>query len=294
MRQRNFEQVTTTRELKVLQRAFSEMIMRPLGVNDSMVDDPRASEMIAPSRRLTPQKRLELYAQQYWWRLQNSLDEDFPLLRTCLGQNRYEKLRDSYIHDRPSRSFTLRNFGLRLPEYIARHAKLTYPLTVLARDCARFECSRIEAFDGAELPSLRVSHLGRRGFMKAPLGLQPHLQLLKLSYPINELVRASQPAQESGASNVIRRRSLRTGQVGRRIRPRATFLVVHRYRGRVLMKEISGPQFAILRKLQRGVSLSVLLSSKDRRNSSEELFASFKEWSALGWIVMKQCLQKEK
>lgn len=64
-----FLSIENESELKALQRTFVELVRRPLTAGEKMVPDERVSDFISGNALLEPQERLELYAQQYWWRL---------------------------------------------------------------------------------------------------------------------------------------------------------------------------------------------------------------------------------
>ena len=70
-----------------------------------------ADEIIKPGPSLTSAERLELYHRQYWFRILDSLAEDFPVLRKMAGDGIFWELIEGYLLGRPSRSFTLRHLG---------------------------------------------------------------------------------------------------------------------------------------------------------------------------------------
>src|ERR1022692_1407851 len=82
-----------------------------------------AADFIAPNSRLSAFERLEIYNRQYWFRVMGALAEDFPVLRGVVGNSKFEELSIAYLTAHPSRSFTLRNLGSRLPEWLAGHPR---------------------------------------------------------------------------------------------------------------------------------------------------------------------------
>src|SRR6202000_1226738 len=91
--------------------------------------------------------------------------------------------------DNPSTSFTLRNLGARLPHWLADHTEFAPTRPRLVLDVARLEWAYVEAFDGrAVTPLAEEDFAGLNADSK--LFLQPHLQLLDLQYPVDELVLA--------------------------------------------------------------------------------------------------------
>ncbi len=61
----------------------------------------------------------------------------------------FDELVLAYLRENPSTSFTLRNLGSRLPEWLQNHAEFTSGNHDLAMDIARLEWAYVEAFDRA-------------------------------------------------------------------------------------------------------------------------------------------------
>ncbi len=80
-----------------------------------------ASQIIKPNDRLTSFERLEIYNRQYWFRVLSAFAEDFPGLRAVLGGRRFDAMAQAYLIDCPSQSFTLRNLGSRLVNWLQKH-----------------------------------------------------------------------------------------------------------------------------------------------------------------------------
>src|SRR5947209_2038653 len=168
--------------LEQLQRAMFEVIRQPLTEDERMREqtlDGRstrriAEEIIKPNDRLTSVERLEIYNRVYWFRLLSSLAEDFPGLRAVVGQEKFDKIILAYLTELPSVSFTLRDLGSRLEDWLRRHPEFTPGQERLALDMARLEWMDIEAFDAAEWPRLTQEELQTLG--EDPVfHLQPNL-----------------------------------------------------------------------------------------------------------------------
>src|SRR5215468_6024567 len=143
-------------KLANLQRTMARAVMQPLTAAErSQRHAPDGSSMrayagrfIKPNDRLTSFERLEIYNRQYWFRLLSSMTEDFPGLRSVLGERRFEAMCKAYLVDCPSRSFTLRNLGSQLESWLRKHPKWAGTKQTLAIDIVRLEWADIEAFDG--------------------------------------------------------------------------------------------------------------------------------------------------
>src|ERR1700756_1253546 len=103
-----------------IQRRMAHAILQPLTGSDRITPNTDAG-FPKPNDRLTSLERLEIYSRSYWFRVLDSLYEDFPGLRAVLGQRAFHRLSRAYLADCPSRSFTLRNLGSRLGDWLEAH-----------------------------------------------------------------------------------------------------------------------------------------------------------------------------
>ncbi len=181
--------------LEQLQQAVFEVTRQPLTPSEGMrprLPDGRsvraiANALIKPNDRMTSFERLQIYNQQYWFRILASFSEDFRGLRSLIGERKFEKLAVAYLNECPSESFTLRDLGSRLEAWLGKNPEYVKGVERVALDMVRLEWAEIEAFDGGELPRLA-------GDAPAKLSgdtvfrLQPHLHLLDLAYPVDDLL----------------------------------------------------------------------------------------------------------
>src|SRR5450631_7177 len=145
-----------------LQRRMSNAVMQPTTKDYRMRSksadggpmSAEAADFIKPNSRLTSFERLEIYNQQYWYRIVSALSEDFPGLCRVLGGKKFDAMILAYLAENPSTSFTLRNLGARLVDWLQENPKWTGSCHNLAIDVARLEWAYIEAFDNAEYPAI--------------------------------------------------------------------------------------------------------------------------------------------
>lgn len=162
----------------------------------------RAAELITKRGQLSPVERLEIYREQFWLRHTASLVEDFPGLSGILGQRTWQRLIEDYLDAHPPTSFTLRDLGLQLPEYVAGRLELEPELRALCEDMARLERGYIEIFDAADARPITPQALAavpEHAWERARLVIHPAVRLLSLNYPVAELRRQLIEA-EHGAS----------------------------------------------------------------------------------------------
>ncbi|MGC9949192.1 MAG: DNA-binding domain-containing protein [Bryobacteraceae bacterium] len=277
--------------LLTLQKRMAGALMLPLAAGDHI--DPAAPvDYIKPNDRLTSLERLEIYSRSYWYRLFDSLYEDFPGLRAVLGQRAFARLAKAYLTDRPSASWTMRNLGSRLEEWLRRNPTFAGDRLDLALDMIRLEWAHTEAFDAAEKKVLGPEDLLELG-PGMRIGLQPYVRLIELRYPVDDLrVKVNAASEEHGtASNAVLKR--KAGGLVRRIHsmpPEHIFLAVHRLDFTVFYRRLDAEEFHLLAALGKGLPVGKAMEGAledspapvdELRRRVETWFAA---WAEMGWL----------
>ena len=295
-------------KLLKLQRTMARAVMQPLTLSEHMqrkAPDGRpmrsyAARFIKPNDRLTSFERLEIYNRQYWFRLISSMTEDFPGVRSVLGERRFDAMCKAYIVDCPSRSFTLRNLGSKLEDWLRKHPKWAGTKQTLALDIARLEWADIEAFDGEAKPPLRTEDLAGAAGANLRLQLQPYVRLLDLHYPADDLLLAVRKDDEDTdfASNAFQeRRKRKHVHAVAQLKPGAVFLVVHRIDNSVYFRRVVAEEFAVLNALRRGKALGKAIETAFRKSNmptgarAESVQQWFQNWATLGWFCQPEKTQ---
>lgn len=289
----------TLDELRQLQRLALATIRHPLsrsGRTQSRWNDGRpmkqvAAQFIKPNDRLTSVERLEIYNRQYWFRLLDCLWDDYPGLRAILGPRRFEALRIAYLDRYPSRSFTLRNLGSRLFQFLQENPQYTTPHRAMCLDMARFEWAQVVAFDSEARPPLTVDDLLGKDPASMRLELQPYLTLLEMDYPLDDFVisiKKADAAMRSEASNAIENnRATRRPRRAALPKARKIFLAVHRYENALYYKRLEPAAYRILVALRDGATLTAACEAaltdgtNDFVSQVQEWFSS---WTEMGWF----------
>jgi hypothetical protein len=282
-----------------LQRRMAEDVMRPLTAEYQMSptteDDRPTADLIAsyikPNDRLSSFERLEIYNRQYWFRIIEAVSVDYPALSAVLGSESVDELVLAYLRDNPSTSFTLRNLGLKMPEWIRLHPEYTGDSHALAIDVVDLEWAYVEAFDRATLPPVDAAGLSEFT-LDSTLRLQPHLQLLDLKFPVDELVlavhRESEPTDIM--SNAMSERNGTTYDALPEMEQQEIQLAVHRFQNSVYYRRIDKEEFRLLSALQAGETLGVALETAFQASelSTDEQLVKVQECFAhaaqLGWF----------
>jgi len=132
-----------------------------------------AERLIKPTPTLIPAECLELYHRQYWFRLLDSIEEDFPGLIRLLGKGKFWEIIEAYLLHHPSESFTLRHLGRAMPGFLAGY--LDEPLiSRRATAIAEIEWEMMSVFEAADAPPATPDQIASE-----TIALQPHLKLLE-------------------------------------------------------------------------------------------------------------------
>jgi hypothetical protein len=234
--------------------------------------------LVAGSDRLTPLEQAEIYREQFWLRHRDSLYEDFPALAHLLGNDAFEQLVRAYLLAHPPSSWTLRDLGGQLAEFIDGYEALAADAAA-ARELCRFELAFVAIFDAPEVPKValdKVQALGADAWIRAGISFQPHLTLFSFAFPVHEY-----------------RRALRTDpEAPRAIAPRASHVAL--WRGtdlRVHHTELEAAEIALLRSLRQGLALgeaceaAAATSATDRDPFATRLQGWFALWAQRGWVT---------
>ncbi|MGP8253278.1 MAG: putative DNA-binding domain-containing protein [Terracidiphilus sp.] len=285
--------------LESIQREMAAAVMQPLTSDENMREraaDGRAmadvaKSFIAPNSRLNAFERLEIYNRQYWFRVLTGLAEDFVALRAVLGSRRFEALSVAYLNEHPSRSFTMRNIGSHLPGWLAAHPEFAGRRYSLAVDIAKIEWAFVVAFDSAERTPLSLEQIAALD-ASSRLALQPHIELMELNYPAEDLVlelhqREKRQTSEAGVDSDEEDQPPAKLP---RLRRKPTWLVAHRVEFSVFYLRLKREAYRILDALSQGQTLAEAIEAgfADSRIPAPRRAARlqnwFNQWAELGWI----------
>jgi len=282
-----------------LQRRMAEDVTRPLTSDFKMqraTDDGRSTHELAesyvkPNDLLSSYDRLEIYNRQYWFRVIGAVAEDYPGLSAVLNEKKFNSLILAYLQENPSTSFTLRNLGSKLPQWLEAHPELAPRRHDLLVDVARLEWAYIESFDSASVAPL--SELDISGLTaNSRLSLQPHLQLLNLRYPVDELILAvhrdstSVGIVSNAASELKHKKQRRLPSMRRS----AVRLAIHRFENSVYYRRIDHEAYLLFSEIQRGTTLGAALdvafnnSALSAEEQAEKIKEYFSHAAELGWL----------
>lgn len=252
-----------------------------------------AALIIKPNDRLTSMERLEIYSRSYWFRLLDSLTEDFPGLDAIVGRENFARLAAQYLRECPSRSFTLRDLGAQLVDWLATNPVHLGANRELATEMARLEWAHIVAFDGDQDPVLDPQHLLEPG-PRMRIGIQPYVSLLALRYPVDELrvvIRSTDAGRDSASNTTGKRRAHAVRKMGR-LRQQQLFVAVHRVDSSVYYRRLETEEFRLLCALRNGRTVTAAIgeafegAQRDADQIPQLLEIWFAAWARFGWLTV--------
>ncbi|MBK1883570.1 putative DNA-binding domain-containing protein [Luteolibacter pohnpeiensis] len=255
--------------LEATQKEFFTALLEPLRGSSRMAtdftptNDPHsdhflqvADRLVRPGPNLTPAEGLELYHRQYWFRLIDSLAEDFPGLRRLLGETRFWQLIESYLLSHPSRSFTLRHLGQSLPPMV------TESEGEFAGSVAQVEWTMMLAFEAAQLPLPDAV-----SFTESRIQLQPHVHILELPVAAGKWL-------DREATDILPF-----------VREPSLVVVWRTHSGSVVHRTVDRAALPMLAALRQGGLLEHLLAEVEKDlPDTEQVFEWFRDWQQLGWF----------
>lgn len=182
--------VNVPKELKSLQTWFAGIITQPIDheshilplTTEGIPIEKEAQKYIKPSPTLASFQRIEIYNQQYWWRLLNTMQSTYSMATHMLG---YQKFNDllaiPYLKAFPSEHYSLSHLGDRFNEWMQNHYK---------GENKQFLCSAIAVDEAmhkaffAPIYSPVTENTAPEDAYEIAAALQPHITLFKLEYDL--------------------------------------------------------------------------------------------------------------
>jgi hypothetical protein len=152
------------------------------------VDASIAGSLVRRGGCLSPIERLEIYADMYFYRLRDCLQEDFSAVRAVIGPEWFHNLITDYLIAHPPAHFSLRQAGRQLPDFIATHAVAArWPFV---SQLAALELAMLDAFDAADARPADFATLHAvppDDWPQLRFHLVPSLQWLHLDWRVDQL-----------------------------------------------------------------------------------------------------------
>ncbi len=231
---------------------------------------PDLAGIIAAGSKLSPERRVEIYAQMYFWRQVDALREDFPKLSSLLGDPRFSELVAAYLAAHPSEHPSLGRLGRQLATFLREHVGEGARPDLA--DLASLEWARAEVFvelDAVPLESGAFVSIAPDTFAQSWLRAIPAMRLLTLRHDAIALwhsIENDEPAPDPNA------RTLHT--------------LVWRKGWTVFHVELDSEEAQALQRAHDGrVVAEVCEAFAERADAARAAFSALQSWLAEGLIA---------
>jgi hypothetical protein len=119
----------------------------------------RMLNRVTGTAKVSAEKRLAIYYDAYRLRLLEALTSNYPIVRAWIGDEEFENAGIAYLAAHPSRHFSIRWFGHRLPEFLA--ATETWRDSPFLAEMASLEWALSETFDAENGAVMGVEDMAR-------------------------------------------------------------------------------------------------------------------------------------
>jgi hypothetical protein len=183
-------------DLKELQSLLYRLITAVSGVAEGLAAEHDLGAggldaIVLGDDRLSSEARVDIYANMYFYRILDSLKEDFPATLAVLGDNNFHNLVTGYILKYPPTEPSITHSGSHLAEYLRDHP-MREDAPFIA-DLAKLERATVEVFLGPDAPALDPESLRAVAVEDWPamkLKLHPSAQILALDWQVSDLLQA--------------------------------------------------------------------------------------------------------
>jgi len=248
-------------EILEIQHWFAGIITQPL---DNPIED--AEEYIAPSSKLSSAQRIQIYNQQYWWRLLTILQQNFPTLTRLFGYTDFNKtLGVPFLSKHLSRHWSLSKLGEEMPRWIEQQYHENDKL--LVQNIAELDWAYLDLFFAPAPIALEAS----LDLLTKKLQLQKHVKLF--SFPFDLLTYRKELLKENvefWADADFP--SLPKGKY--------YFLLWRRADNQIAYREIEEGQWTLLHLIVEGKTIEDASETLERRGGLlyEQAISSFQDW----------------
>lgn len=156
-------------------------------VGDAVVRD---TALMVKAGALSPDERVNVYAEQYWLRLRDVLRGEFEHVRAVLGDDDFDVLAAKYVKAHPSTHFSLNWLGQHLPSFLRAQPVDGAPFLA---DLAELEWARSQAFIAEDSPVVSAESLSvvtPETAATVRFTLTPSVRVLQHAFDVRPLFRA--------------------------------------------------------------------------------------------------------
>lgn len=287
--------------LQSTQEWFADIITNPLGENDTIqAQTPHgyliaeeAARYIVPSPTLRPDARIQIYNQQYWWRLLNALHVNFPLVTRLFGYHAFNaQIGIPYLIKYPPNHWSLATLGERMEKWVFEcyHE----PDQKLIGNAVGLDWAFTAAFIKPEYPSLDLPSLlqdNPESILSHTFYLQPHMHLFKWDY---DLFSFRQEFLDQEVEYWVENRfpELSKGKT-------YYFVLYRNAKNNISWREIGEGEYLFMGRFKTGSSITEACEYIEAQEAavyeevSNKLQQWLQEWTHAGWFTLTTEQQQE-
>lgn len=239
--------------------------------------EEEAKSYIASSPTLKSHERIQIYAQQYWWRLLSILQDNFPLLLRLFGPTDFNQtIAMPFLQANPPKHWSLNVLGELLPDWLKKNYQAKD--SILVYNSAYLDWVFLKSFIIHSKPPLtKILQNLDDSVLEQNFTLQPHTSLLQLPYHLLNLRKIFlEQTPEYWVENDFPPLT----------RDKQYYFVIYRSPQKgVAWKEASLVEFSILTQFQTGTSISSVCEwlekqpKKMQKEAMTNLRAWFQDWT---------------
>jgi hypothetical protein len=289
-------EVTPPRSLVKKQIWFASLITQPLTLDNCIQPitptnqeiEREAIKEIKPSPTLLPWQRIEIYNQQYWWRLLDIMHQLYPFVTRLFGyQDFNQSIAVPFLQQLPSNTWAIDHIGDRLPQWI--RTNYTQDDKELVWNAIDLDYAFQDSFCRGVKPTIDIAHLQEdelSQLVSRRIYLQPYIHLFALDYnlfPFREEIIKEEPEYWIDHDFPELPKAKRY------------YGIVYRSKhDDVVWDNLSSAEFHVLWKFKEGCTIEDACEWLERQDAamSDEAAAHihfwFQEWTMRGWLTLEK------
>lgn len=280
--------------MKETQEWFASIIARPLTEDghinpiapSGVVITKEAARFIVPSPTLRPHQCMQIYNQQYWWRLLNIMQTNFPLVLRLFGHHSFnESIAIPYLVKYPPNHWSLTQLGAHLLEWVEKNYH--QPDKKLVSHSVYLDRVYSTSFLSIESPLLDFNALAQtdpEALLMKPFCLQRHIHLVEFEYDLptfREALMKEEPEYwlEHDFPDLPKDKTY--------------YCVIFRnLNNNMAWKDIALEEYLLLQQFAKGLSLNAACEWIEQLDPAKQEYMAahlqqwMQDWARFGWLTL--------
>ena len=235
-------------------------------IMQGMQFDSQPESWIRSKEAFAPKDQLGVYINAYRFRLNDVVAEDYPVLKACLGEKRFNQLIWDFVNSETSTHFNIGRFALKLPGFM----NACLPEDLFAQELCQLETAIAQLTDPEETAPLTpedLTGMTPETLMESVLYPRKALQLFAFAHPVNAYYRAAM--EESFL---------------KKPHQKASYLAVFRHEDAVWRMDLEAQEYTLLKILFSGKTIGEALTVIDD-SATAKLSEYFSRWMRNGLLA---------